>query len=213
MSITILVISLGIVLLGLILVFRVPPQNGLIVLNYLLTVVASAGALAGIAFALYGWFQSRLLPELVAKEVASQTRAWKEEQSKRTYLQQQAIQKVIASYHVTDVNKKIDLLQEAVQVDPDVFNGWISLGYAYMEKGDPEKAEEMFDNEFTRHNSYQAACDIAHIYVWREEYQAALRWLQEAIAMDEKAKKGIAIDPRFGVLREKYPDRYGEMVS
>ncbi len=208
------VVAAVLLLLGIILAIRAfPAQTDLTLANYLLAVVAAAGTLAGIGFAVYGWYQSRIMPGVVKKEIARQFEEWTKEQRKKAYQQQQAIQKVMASYQVKDLERRLALLQQAVEADPDVYNGYVAIGYAYLEKGDLETAEQMFETEYEKHDSYQAACDIAYVYILRGEKRAAVRWLQKAVTLNSEARAGIREDARFGCLEQEFPKEYARIVQ
>ena len=54
----------------------------------------------------------------------------------RIFRAQKAQQRIIASYGTADLHQKIALLQSAIAADPDSFNGYNALGYAYLDQGD-----------------------------------------------------------------------------
>jgi len=100
--------------------------SGLIDAGYLLTVVAGIATLAGIGFALYGWFAARELPELIDRTVKERLARVEAELRGLTYRQQEALQKIVASYAVDDPDRKIALLKQAVALQPDAYSAFIA---------------------------------------------------------------------------------------
>lgn len=64
---------------------------------------------------------------------------------------QKAQQRIIASYGITDPERRIALLKSAIETDPDSFNGYNALGYAYLEQGDTHAAIAAFQEATIRH--------------------------------------------------------------
>ncbi|OPX83870.1 MAG: hypothetical protein A4E53_04473 [Pelotomaculum sp. PtaB.Bin104] len=64
--------------------------------------MAAAGALGGIAFALYGWIMSKEIPRLVEEKVDERIKEIRDDVNIQFYRQQEAMQKIIASYNVED---------------------------------------------------------------------------------------------------------------
>src|SRR5579875_3163542 len=126
--------------------------------NYLLTVVSTAGTLGGVAFALYGWFTSREIPKMIEKSAREQADKIINDLNERFYRQQEAMQKVMASYYAKDTDAKIDLLKRAIDQDPTVYNAYVALGYAYWyDKQDYLRAEECFRQDLDLHpENYQS---------------------------------------------------------
>jgi len=130
-------------------------------LNYLLTVVAAASALGGIAFALYGW-----------------------------------------------------ITEQAIAVDPTVYNVYIALGYAYWEKGDVLKAAECFLKDLELHpDNYQAACDLAALYAGQQEWTSALSWMKEAIRRNPSVWRYFEEDRRLEGLRQHQRNAYDTILA
>lgn len=183
-------------------------------LNYLLTVVAAAGALGGIAFALYGWITARELPGMIEKEVNRHVQQVKKSLADQLYRQQEAMQKLLAAYQVNDTNQKIALLEQAIAVDPTVYNVYIALGYAYWEKGDVLKAAECFLKDLELHpDNYQAACDLAALYAGQQEWTSALSWMKEAIRRNPSVWRYFEEDRRLEGLRQHQRNAYDTILA
>src|SRR5690242_20050846 len=58
------------------------------------------------------------------------------------YRHQQAAHRIIASYGMKDPYQRINLIQKALERDPSVYNGYNSLGYAYLELNENVKAAD-----------------------------------------------------------------------
>ncbi|CAB3390354.1 tetratricopeptide repeat protein [Kyrpidia spormannii] len=183
---------------------------------FLLTVVSASATLGGIAFALYGWYSSKEIPDLVEKRVQERMNEMEKRLEKRLLAGQEAVQKVIAAYGVTgDPDRKIALLRQALEVDPSVYNGYVALGYVYWyEKGDLVAAEECFRKDLEHHpDNYQAACDLAALYVEQQEWTAALSWMKEAVRIRPESAKDFDNDPRFDALRSNRSEDYEKVLG
>ncbi len=174
--------------------------------GYLLTVVAAIATLAGLGFALYGWFASRELPALVEEKVRERFAEAKRDLEALAFRQQEAIQKVIASYAVDEPDRKIALLEQAIATYPDAYNAHVALGYAYLARGDVARAQECFREDLRRHpDNYQAACDLAALHAGLGEWLAALDWMREALRLHPATWRDFAADERFAGLRATRP--------
>jgi len=128
----------------------------------------------------------------------------KDQFKREIYTTQRAMQRVIASYHVQDVDKQIEILNEAVQIDPDVFNGFNALGYAYLQKRDYGKAIDAFNQAIKHHPADKAGFHdlaIAHLYSGGEEL--CLKYLKKSIQIDPSSKADLVTNPIFEPLRIK----------
>lgn len=194
--------------------FYVPPAKS-VDANYLLAVVSTVGTLGGIAFALYGWYSAKELPNLIDKKVNERIEEIEKSLKERLYSQQEAVQKVIASYNVQDPDQKIALLQEALETDPTVYNGFVALGYVYWyEKGDLLAAEECFRKDLDYHpENYQAACDLVALYASQKEWLSSLRWMKEAIDRNPNTWEYFQTDTRLDELRKQKPDEYQKIID
>ncbi len=78
------------------------------------------------------------------------------------------MQRVIAAYSIQDANQRISILNEAVVIDPSVFNGYNSLGYAYLETDQIQKAINVFSSAINAHPENKAGYfDIASGFLIR----------------------------------------------
>jgi tetratricopeptide (TPR) repeat protein len=174
--------------------------------DYLLTVVTATGALGGIAFALYGWYSAQDLPRrverLVSERVQQAWDAWRTD----VVRQQEALQKVLASYTAPTVAQRIALLEQAVQRDPRVYNGWTALGYAYLEASRIEEASHAFLEAARQFPADVAtAADLVYFYTTQQEWTAALGWLRDALRRDPAFWTAFMADARYEPLRQARP--------
>jgi len=184
--------------------------SGLPDTGYLLTVVAAI-ALAGLGFALYGWFAAKELPELIERVVEERLARIEKELRGLTYRQQEAMQKIVASYAVDDTDRKIALLKQAVDIQPDAYNAYVALGYAFWEKGDLLQAQECFMKDLESHpDNHQAASDLAALYCEQEEWVSALHWLKRALRMNPSCWRDFESDTRFDKLRQDAPEPHSD---
>lgn len=111
------------------------------------------------------------------------------------YKMQKAMQRVIASYHVEDVNLRIQLLSQALELDPNVFNGYNALGYAYLEKDEWEAAVDAFREAVQHHPEDKAGYfDLAKAYLKRERPDLVRKYLNRAMSVDPSARRDIEQD-------------------
>lgn len=183
--------------------------------NFLLTVVATVGALGGIAFALYGWYSSREIPKIVESKVEERVDEIKEEFEMKIYKQQEVIQKMNAVYQIKDPDQKIELLKEILEIDPDTYNANITMAYTYWyEKNDIDKAEDYLLAELNKNeDNFQAACDLVALYTDIEDYRRALKFLKKALNINNKTWKYIENDSRLEKLRENKKDEYKKIIN
>ena len=183
--------------------------------NFLLTVVATVGALGGIAFALYGWYSSREIPKIVEDKVNERINKIKEEFEMKVHEQQEVMQKMNAVYQIKDPDQKIELLEEILEIDPDTYNANITMAYTYWyEKNDIDKAEDYLLNELNNHeDNYQAACDLVALYTDIEDYRRALKFLKKSLDINNKSWKYIENDKRLEKLRENKKGKYKKIIN
>lgn len=114
---------------------------------------------------------------------------------------EKAGQRVMASYSEKDVDRKIDLLQEAVAIHPGVFNGYNALGWAWVEKDEIFRAVEAFNKAIEQHPREKAGfLDLAHVYLKQGKSALALETLEKAVAVDPTSKKDLQNNPLFSTL-------------
>lgn len=113
-----------------------------------------------------------------------------------------ATHKVIASYVVQDADSRISLLKTALNISPKVYNGYNTLGYAYIEKKQYDAAIEAFTKACVYFPEDPAGyCDLAYVYLLNQNKEACKSNLQKAVSIDRKQEEIIKNDPRFlGIL-------------
>lgn len=113
-----------------------------------------------------------------------------------------ATHKVLASYQVEDVKAKITLLEQAAAIQPDVYNGYNALGYAYIADKNFAGASEAFTKAIIYHPKDPAGyCDLAYAYLLCENKNACKQNLEKAISLDFRQSEIIKNDTRFqGIL-------------
>ena len=183
--------------------------------NYLLTVLSTVGTFGGIAFALYGWYTSKEIPKMVEKSAKEQAEKFAKELNDRFYKQQEAMQKVIASYQVRDSDRKIALLKQAVEQDETVYNAYVALGYAYWYgEEDFVSAQECFEMDLKLHpDNYQSASDLAALHATLGEATSAIRWIKATLQIRPETWADFEKDSRFDKVRESHKKEYDNLIS
>lgn len=115
---------------------------------------------------------------------------------------QKALQRVIASYQVSDPDQRIALLESALRVDPHVFNGHNALGYAYLDKGDTARAIDAFKEAVHKHpEQVEGYCDLARAYLKSDREDLARKYLNQALNVDATAtREGLRGDSELEKL-------------
>lgn len=115
-----------------------------------------------------------------------------------------ATHKVLASYQVENNTAKIALLEQAIAIQPDVYNGYNALGYAYIADENLAGAIEAFTKAtLYRPKDPAGFCDLAYAYLQSKNENACKQNLEKAMLLDPKQKEIIKNDTRFqGILEE-----------
>jgi len=107
-----------------------------------------------------------------------------------------ASHRVIASYAIKDPEQRIPLLQSALEIDPTVFNGFNSLGYAFMERGELQRAADAFKDAINQHPKDKAGYfDLAAAYLKLGDKGLAVKQLRAAVKVDASARGDIRNNP------------------
>ncbi|MGB4440085.1 MAG: hypothetical protein WBJ13_12885 [Sedimentibacter sp.] len=115
--------------------------------NYLLTVISAVSALSGIFFIIYGRYTVRELPNTIEKTINEKLEKEIKRYNERIDTLLEASQKMNVVYNIKDVNQKINLLNDIIELYPDMYNARITLGYTYWyEKKNYEIAEQCFES-------------------------------------------------------------------
>lgn len=134
------------------------------------------------------------------RDFAQFRKEWREE----LFRSEKAMQRVIASYSVDDLDQKIELLESAVDLDPTVFNGYNALGYAYLEKGDYASAIDSFQKAIHQNpQAIEGYCDIARVFAQRGENALAKKYLKAGKKADPEGLEGLRGDPLMEPLVEE----------
>lgn len=165
-------------------------SNTIAILGVTVTAVATL-------FAILAYTEWRYLKKF-RQELESELKKSKDEIVKNF----NATHKVIASYAVQDVDARISLLKSALDISPKVYNGYNTLGYAYIEKEQYDEAIEAFTKACVYFPDDPAGyCDLAYAYLRYQNKEACKSNLQKAISIDRKQEEVIKSDPRFqGIL-------------
>ncbi len=166
-------------------------ETGLIILNLIIAVI-------GVCFVLFGLGEYLRLRKLrediehISKHI-----------DERFYSMQKATHRVIASYNATSPEEKIALLKSAVEIYPEVFNGYNTLGYTFLEAGKIMEAINAFKDAIYAHPEDTAGYfDLAHALLKNGNMDLCLENLRKAIEIDPASKKELADNPLFTEIKD-----------
>lgn len=132
------------------------------------------------------------------RQLREELQQFKTELRHRLFQAQKAQQRIVASYGVADPHRKIALLHAALEADPDSFNGYNALGYAYLEQNDVHAAIASFKEATVRHpDAKEGYFDLAAAYLHAKRIDLCKSALQKAIHVDPTAKADLESDSRF----------------
>lgn len=124
--------------------------------------------------------------------------AFRDQLAKDQHRMQKAQQRIIASYNVADIDRRIALLKSAVELDPGSFNGYSALGYAYLDKGDEQAALDAFNEAIHQHpEAKEGYFDLAYFYLRKNHKGLCKRYLKRAIDIDPSSQQDIDADERL----------------
>ncbi len=116
----------------------------------------------------------------------------------RIFRAQKAQQRIMASYGIADPQQKIALLHSAIAADPDSFNGYNALGYAYLAQSDLLAAMMAFKEATVRHpDAKEGYFDLAEAYRRMGRIDLCKAALEQALQQDPTAKADLMADARF----------------
>ena len=122
----------------------------------------------------------------------------------KLYQNLKAAHRVMASYGLQNPDERIALLEAAVANDPSAFNAYNALGYAYLDKGEGQKAVDAFSQAVAKHPDDKAGyCDLAYGSLRIGDSDLCLKYLRRALDVDASALNDIKGDPRFSALCAK----------
>ena len=145
-------------------------------------------------FVLFEWRKLR--------ELRKEMQGFEERLSQRIYRNLKATHRVMASYGLQNPDDRIALLESAVTQDPSAFNAYNSLGYAYLDKEDLQKAIDAFSQAIAQHPGDKAGyCDLAYAYSRIGDEDLCLKYLRKAVAIDTTTLDDITNDPRLSAFQ------------
>lgn len=167
--------------------------------NYLLAVISTTGAIAGLFFVIYGWYTIKELPDTIDRTVNEKVDEKIQKYNKKLEEILEANHKMNAVYSIKNTDQKIELLNEIINLYPNTYNARITLGYTYWyDKNDLEKAEQCFESELADNpKNVNAMCDLVALYDVMDESRNALKYAKRAIETDENAKTYLMEDIRL----------------
>lgn len=166
--------------------------------NFLLSGLNVLIAILGILFVVLTIYEYKSLSRL-RDDFERIKKDFKEEM----YRTQKAMQRVIASYGNMEPAQKISLLEEAVAIDPSVFNGFNTLGYIHLQNGNLGKAIDAFNSAISHHPTDKAGYfDLAFAHLKAGDEDLCLKYLKKAIKVDPTSRTDLQGNAVFEDLRD-----------
>ena len=164
-----------------------------------LTILNILVAFLGVTVACFAYAEWRKLRGLREEMEGFENRL-----TQRLYSNAKAAHRVMASYGLQDPDARIALLQSAISQDPTAFNAYNSLGFAYLDKDELQKAVEAFTQAIYQHPDDKAGyCDLAYAYLRLGENDLCLKYLRTAVSVDKTVVDDIKGDSRFSAFHGK----------
>ncbi|GAX92043.1 tetratricopeptide repeat protein [Effusibacillus lacus] len=204
-------LAAGILVYGSLGATGVLPESNWDPVAFLLGVCGLAATIAGIGFALYGYYNINHAEKIIEQKLRVKLEEFKQEAHEESIKMQEALQKLITGYNmefnVKNIDAAISLYEQAVQTYPKVYNGFTALAYAYWNhKNDLVLAKEYFDLALQYSpNSYQALFDLARFSASNGELLSAYNYLKRALDINPDSYRDIEPDPAFHPVRNHYP--------
>jgi len=147
-------------------------------------------------FVLFEWRKLR--------ELRKEMQGFEERLTQKLYRNLKAAHRVMASYGLKNPEDRVALLESAVAQDPSAFNAYNSLGYAYLDKNEIQKAIDAFSQAVSQHPDDKAGyCDLAYGYLRVGDNELCLKYLRKAVSVDGTAQDDIKNDPRMAAFQGK----------
>lgn len=132
------------------------------------------------------------------KSLRQELQTFQAELRQQLFRAQKAQQRIMTSYGIADPARRITLLKSAIAVDPDSFNGYNALGYAYLDQGDLQAAIGAFKEATIRHpEAKEGYFDLAEAYRRLGRIDLCKAALEQVVKQDPTAKDDLATDARF----------------
>lgn len=166
--------------------------------SVILTAIGALAALVGVFFLVLAFTEYRKL-----SKIRDDFQSIRVDLRKDLENVQRAMQLVIASYSVESLDGRISLLEKAVEICPDVFNGFNALGYAYLADNKPMRAIDAFNSAVRNRPSDKAGFfDLACAYLKIHDRDLALKQLKKAVLADPSSRHDLPGNPLFAELSD-----------
>ncbi len=152
--------------------------------NATISLLSAIAAFVGVLFLIFAYVEYKKL-----KGLEDKIEEWFNKTKKDMELTQKATHKIIASYFVEDPNLKIKLLKEAEKIYPQAYNLYNSMGYAYIDKKDYQKAIECFHKAIQyRPKDPAGYSDLAYAYHLIGNKELSEEYKQKALELDPQTE-------------------------
>ncbi len=163
-----------------------------------LTILNILIAILGILFVLVTIYEYWKL-----RTIRTEFEAYRKQLSADLYRSQQAQQRLIAAYQITDPVRRIALATSATHIDPDIFNVWNTIGWAWLQHNEPARAVESFREAIRRHPADKSGYfDLAAAYLKLNSPGMALDALEQAVAEDATSRLDLVNNDLFTELKD-----------
>ncbi|NLM43450.1 MAG: hypothetical protein GX201_05495 [Clostridiales bacterium] len=170
-------------------------------LNIIMILAGFIATAAGLGLAIYGYFNINRADKIVEEKIENKLLEYKTELSGEFVKTQEAVQKMIAGYQCqsqNDIDNAILLYKKAVEILPTVYNGYTSLGYAYLQKKDIaqallafNEAKKIFPDRIESYN------DLARVHAILGNKEECIENIERMAQMDKGSKSFLVDDQQI----------------
>lgn len=182
--------------------------------------VALFAVALGVCMATLGWYFYQRAEQLITRRIHRAILDFRRrlgiEQAKHDESRRHLMTGYIHWFDHQDPDAAIAHFERAVRAFPHGLGGYVALGYAYYNRGETEKAFNLFHRALLlypdRKEPYR---DLAGLLIREGELERALEYIEKAVKVDPTVRRDLLEDPLFDALKheERTRDRYERALA
>jgi serine/threonine protein kinase/tetratricopeptide (TPR) repeat protein len=110
----------------------------------------------------------------------------------------------VTAFNEGDLEKAIQLLEDVIAKNPELYAHRLYLAHCYVVHGEPERARRLVDDQVieTARADQDVAYRLASFYALDGQTDQAIEWLEKAVSMGNENYPWFAVDPRWDAMRD-----------